>query len=86
MNSDINNGLAYKVLFLLRDYFTELKDSHLVPNTVLLGDKYLLALKETFPEMVQCNKLIYNERSLEICITKNDNTVGLAYSYHNDWV
>jgi hypothetical protein len=84
METEIN-AIAYKVLFLLKDYLVEFKDSELSPNTVLIGDNYYSAIKEAFPEMVIGNKLLYNNRSLEICVTKEENIIGLAYSYHNEW-
>jgi hypothetical protein len=79
------NVLAYRTLFLLKDYLAEFNVSQLQPNTVLLGETYYTAIKEMFPEMVVGDRLIYNNKSLEICRTKDDNVLGLAYSYHNEW-
>jgi len=80
-----NKKLATAILKALSEFLKEFEGSKTTPNVVLLSLDNFNCLRDYFPYLIDGLTMNYSGKDYRVIITK-DTAVGLAFSYHTDFV
>lgn len=85
VQKEYDREVATSVLKALSSFVQEFEGSLLQPNVVFMNLTHFNSIKEFFPYLIRGLHLNYNKKTYRIIITR-DTAVGMAYSYHTDFV
>jgi len=84
MNRNIER--AKKIIKTISTLLQEFEGAKTVPNVVFMTSEDFEIVKELFPYLIEDNYLTYEKRKMQVIFTAQKATVGLAFSFHTDYV
>lgn len=84
MTPDLNRANA--IVKMISTLLQEFEGAKTVPNVIFMTYKDYDIIKSNFPYLVVGENIIYNKNKLQVIFTAQKGTIGLALSFHSDFV
>lgn len=86
MSKSTDLSRAKAIIKAVSTLLQEFEGAKTSPNVIFMTYKDFDIIKTSFPYLVKGEVIVYNKQRLQVIFTAQKGTIGLALSFHTDFV